>query len=112
MDGEATGGDAAEGYAGHGDAAHGDAVPGREETRGGGADPRPAAVTTSSLTVWFSPRRPAALEGVDVEIRRGEVVWFVGPNGSGKSTLALACAGLIPSVVPARRSGAVMVGNR
>jgi ABC-type branched-subunit amino acid transport system ATPase component len=36
----------------------------------------------------------AALQGVDIEVRRGEIMGLIGPNGSGKSTLFDCCTGL------------------
>jgi oligopeptide/dipeptide ABC transporter ATP-binding protein len=38
-----------------------------------------------------------ALPGIDLEVRRGEVLGLVGESGSGKSTLALAVLGLLPA---------------
>ena len=35
------------------------------------------------------------LDGVDLELRRGEIVALEGPNGSGKTTLARIAAGLV-----------------
>ena len=37
-------------------------------------------------------RQIKALDGVDLTIRKGEVVVIIGPSGSGKSTLWLCCS--------------------
>lgn len=36
-----------------------------------------------------------ALSGVDLEVRKGEIVSLVGPNGAGKSSLLNAIAGVV-----------------
>lgn len=49
----------------------------------------------------------AALEGVSLEVRRGEFLGIIGPNGSGKSTLLSVLAGIL-----APRSGLVTLEGR
>lgn len=39
-----------------------------------------------------------ALAGIDLDVRRGEVVAVEGPNGAGKTTLLRALAGLVPVI--------------
>ena len=46
------------------------------------------------------------LRGIDLEVRRGEVLCVAGPNGSGKSTLLRAVTGLLPL-----RGGEVRIGG-
>ena len=43
-----------------------------------------AAVVTTDLTKHFGSVH--AVEGLDIEVRRGEVFGFLGPNGAGKTT--------------------------
>ena len=40
--------------------------------------------------------RIAALRGVDLEVREGEIVGVIGPNGAGKSSMLSAIAGAVP----------------
>ncbi len=50
-----------------------------------------------------------ALDGVDLEVRDGEVLGVVGANDAGKSTLCLVAAGLAPRVVGGTLDGRVLV---
>jgi energy-coupling factor transport system ATP-binding protein len=87
---------------------------GRAPEAGGLAPPPPAS--TSEVPgetviavegVEFSyPSTPGVLRGVDLEIRRGELLAIVGQNGSGKSTLSAHLNGLLaPSAGEVRVHG-------
>ncbi len=64
------------------------------DTRG----PRPAPallLEVAGLAKRFGGLR--ALDGVDLEVRRGEIVGILGPNGAGKSTLFDCITGYLPA---------------
>jgi len=44
----------------------------------------PAAIATEGLTKIYGRR--LGIEGLDLEVRRGEIFGFIGPNGAGKTT--------------------------
>jgi microcin C transport system ATP-binding protein len=76
------------------------------------ASPKPNApvvVSTDNLKVWFPVKRGVlrktvghikAVDGISMELRKGETLGVVGESGSGKTTLGLAILRLISSDGP------------
>src|SRR5262245_13505022 len=69
----------------------------------------PVVVETKELKVWFPIKRGVlrkvvghikAVDGVSIELRKGETLGVVGESGSGKTTLGLAILRLISSTGP------------
>src|SRR4051794_1233999 len=76
----------------------------------------PIVIQTDNLKVWFPVKRGVmrrvvghikAVDGVSIELRKGETLGVVGESGSGKTTLGLAILRLISSDGPV-----VFMGNQ
>ncbi|MET0780058.1 MAG: ATP-binding cassette domain-containing protein [Microbacterium sp.] len=65
----------------------------------------PVVLSGAGLTVRFGA--VAALDGVDIAVREGEIVGLIGPNGAGKSTLVDTLTGFLP-----RHEGDVVLDGR
>ncbi|MGW6819527.1 ABC transporter permease subunit [Streptomyces sp. NPDC055005] len=83
------------------------AVPGPRATLAGGADPagRPVALELRGVRAGYDGG--AVLHGVDLVVRRGEILALLGPNGAGKSTACRVAAGVLPA-----GDGRVLVAGR
>ncbi|WP_319530592.1 ABC transporter ATP-binding protein [uncultured Cohaesibacter sp.] len=83
------------------------------------ADDAPILLTTDELKVWFPIKRGflrktvghiKAVDGISLEIRKGETLGIVGESGSGKTTLGLALLRMISSEGPIVFQGSKLDG--
>jgi microcin C transport system ATP-binding protein len=81
----------------------------------------PIVLKTDNLKVWFPIKRGVlrkvvghikAVDGVSIELRKGETLGIVGESGSGKTTLGLAILRLISSNGPVVFMGHALQGLR
>jgi energy-coupling factor transport system ATP-binding protein len=71
-----------------------------------------ALIEVRDLGVRY-PRAPEpSLRGLNFSVERGETLLLLGPSGSGKSTIGLCLAGLIPTSIPARMEGQILLDGR
>ena len=69
-----------------------------------GAAPQPisdAIIRVRDITVQFGKTR--VLDGLNLDVKRGEILGFVGPSGAGKSVLTRTIIGLVPKVAGPHR---------
>ncbi|MEE9412550.1 MAG: ATP-binding cassette domain-containing protein, partial [Methylococcales bacterium] len=68
----------------------------------------------SNLKTWFNAQNNndadtvKAVDGIDLEINRGETFCLVGESGSGKSISALSIMGLLPKDVASHPDGEIL----
>jgi phospholipid/cholesterol/gamma-HCH transport system ATP-binding protein len=78
---------------------------GRPNGQGAAATRRETIIRVRGLVVGFGER--LVMNGLDLDLYRGEILGFVGASGAGKSVLTRAILGLIP-----KRAGTIEVHGR
>jgi ABC-2 type transport system ATP-binding protein len=67
---------------------------GRQAAASSAASAAPSIITVSNLSKTYASGFQA-LKGVNLEIRRGEILALLGPNGAGKTTLISTICGIV-----------------
>ncbi|MEO8570583.1 MAG: ABC transporter ATP-binding protein [Chloroflexota bacterium] len=73
---------------------------------------RAPALRLTGVRYQYPATTRRALDGVDLEVRAGEVLGLVGPNDAGKTTVCLVAAGLAPQSIGGRLEGRVELGGQ
>ena len=67
------------------------------------------ALSMRKVSFTYRGNAVKSLDGIDLDVGKGEFVTLLGGNGSGKSTICLLANGLIPHAVPGALEGTVEV---
>ncbi len=74
-----------------------------------GLGDRDTVISFEDVSFNYRYAERPALNGINLNIRRGEIVAVTGPTGAGKTTLCLCTNGLIPNSYPGQFGGKVTV---
>lgn len=66
-------------------------------------------ISIKNLTLSYTKKK--ILSNINIEINDGDFIVITGPNGGGKSTLLYTINGVIPHIIQAKISGAVVLNN-
>ena len=70
---------------------------------------REIALSLRAVSYTYPGSEAPALNGIDLEVRRGEIVFVTGPTGAGKTTLCLAASGILHHEYGGALEGAVAI---
>jgi energy-coupling factor transport system ATP-binding protein len=68
-------------------------------------------IQVENLTWYYEGTSKAALNNINLKIKKGETVLITGPAGAGKTTLAYCLNGIIPHFFPGYLQGRVLIKN-
>lgn len=69
-------------------------------------------IKVDNITYFYPQRKEAALKGINLSVREGELVLVIGESGSGKSTLLKIMSGIIPEFYRGEYSGEVYIDGK